>query len=89
MFKINQTVFDSENKEYVKITNGFEKANGLIEPNEGIALRVLGFREGKPIIAFTYRKVNPKFLSACEGKVAIDTVFNLQTYDHYDFVGRV
>jgi hypothetical protein len=88
MFKINQTVYDSENKEYVKITNGIQHSGDFI-PTEGIALRVLGFREGKPIIAFTYRKVNPMFLSSCHGDAPIDTLFDSKDCEHFDFIGRV
>lgn len=59
--KINELVFDAENKEFVKITNGIPVIEGKpeITPTEGIALRIINFHAGNPVYGWTYRKVNP------------------------------
>jgi hypothetical protein len=97
MFAINQTVYDSENKEFVKITNGTAGLDGSnFVPTEGIALRVIDLlKSGKPQIAFTYRKVDPTKLSALTHASDSDhfqTIFEGKLNDkdaHYQFIGRV
>ena len=92
---MNQIVFDSENKEFVKISNGIPIIEGKPEivPTEAMALRVIDILpSGKPQIAFTYRKVNPKYLSQCCFKTDIEhfaKVFEGKDDGHFQFIGRV
>lgn len=63
--KINEIVYDAENKEFVKISNGIPVVEGKPEivPTEAIALRIINFHRGQPVFRFTYRKVNPTRLA--------------------------
>ena len=92
MFKINQVCYDSENKEFVKITNGIPVIEGKpeITPTEAIALRVISLNKGKPVIAFTYRKVNPAHLKPYGNDDGTFEAFT-QTEKpvHFEFMGRV
>jgi hypothetical protein len=99
--KANQIVWDSENKEYVVITNGIPitenfKETGRITPTEAIALRVIGLDDkegGKPVLAFTYRKVNAEKLSVLDNPDAAkwikDYIIGKPINKHYRFAGRV
>lgn len=66
-FKINEVVLHLPNKEFVQITNGTD-AGGVFAPTEAMALRVIGFEAGKPIIAYTYIAVRPEQLGPCHSK---------------------
>ncbi len=89
--KINQVAFDSENKEFVLISNGIEIGQSFI-PTEAIAMRIVGWNEfAQPIIGFTYRKVNCEKLSSCKHTKETffgDTMEN-QHPIHYKNIGRV
>ncbi len=97
IFRINQTVFDSEAKEYVIISNGYpvdEETHyftGAIIPTEAIAYRLIELKpNGKPVIAFTYRKVKAENLSTG----ASEACFANANHDHcasnhYEFIGRI
>ena len=94
--KINQIVFDCQNKEYVKISNGIHIAEGKPEiiPTEAIALRIIDvLKSGKPQIAYVYRSVKADKLSPLTHTTDTDhfnTVFSgLTTAEHFQFVGRV
>jgi hypothetical protein len=101
--KINQIVYDRENKEYVMISNGIpnldeagkEKVND-IKPTEAIALRVciLGEVDNKPRIAFTYRQVKADFLEELPNEQPAKVWFNgymnsNPTNKHFNFLGRI
>lgn len=97
-FKINEIVFDAENKEYVKISNGIpvEENDALginereVTPTEAIALRVVGINKGVPSIAYTYRKVNPEKLSKTSHQPTyFDTIMAYGNPKRFVFVGRV
>lgn len=95
--KINEIVWDRENKEYVKISNGIPVVEGKPEimPTEAIALRIIGFceRENKPCIAFTYRKVKSEFLSPIEHPLRNDWMMKFlqakTVNKHFTYEGRV
>lgn len=93
-FKIGQVVFDMENKEHVKLTNGTD-AGGVFVPSEAIAIRFISFdQDSKPVLAYTYRKVNPAYLSANvkrhEGTDDIDVLLMGETVNPcFNFIGRV
>jgi hypothetical protein len=99
MFKINEIVFDSANKEFVKLTNGKAELDGSnFVPTEGIALRVIDIlKSGKPQIAFTYRSVDPSKLSALTKPSDADhfkRVMNSENFlgkkdEHFQYIGRV
>ena len=91
--KINQVVFDSENKEFVKISNGIEKDGKLI-PTEAIALRIIDVMStGRLEVAFTYRKVDASRLCPLtrgESATLFDAV--MERHDggkHFHYIGRV
>lgn len=87
--KINDICFDSENKEHVRISNGIEK-DGVLVPTEAIAIRFIGMDNGKPILAFTYRKVDAtklSFPSPDNGSWA--ALFETAKSIHFSFIGRV
>ncbi len=88
MFKINQVCYDSENKEYVKISKGIEK-DGVLTPTEVIALRVVAGSNATQnfLIAFTYRKVNPRSLSVCDGDT--QNMFDVPEKGEFKYIGRV
>lgn len=89
MFKINQIVFDSENKEYVKLSNGTD-AGGKFVPTEAVAVRIIGFNEeNKPIVAFTYRKVNPEKLTTTFSETNLFEMIRLEKPIHFEYIGRV
>jgi hypothetical protein len=89
--KINEIVYDTENKEYVKLSNGTDQ-DGIFVPTEAIALR-LGFSDGKPRIAFTYRHVKASFLHKLESPEAVswfDSYLQSPMINkHFNFLGRV
>ena len=87
-FKINQFVFDSQNKEFVKITNGIE-LNGNLVPTEGLAIRVVSLNNGKPVLGFTYRKINSEFLSDAKDGGQFETILKENKPLHYEFIGRI
>lgn len=87
-FKINQFVFDSQNKEFVKITNGHE-LNGIFTPTEGLAIRVVSLNKGKPVLGLTYRKINSEFLSDAKDGGQFDAIINSNKPLHYEFIGRI
>lgn len=99
MFAINQTVFDTANKEFVKLTNGTD-ANGVFVPTEAIALRVIDIlKNGKVQIAFTYRKVDVSKLTTLTPATGFTTDSDVDHFEtllsgneeneHYQFIGRV
>jgi hypothetical protein len=96
-FKINQVCFDSENKEFVKITNGIpvEENDSLgingreVVPTEALALRVISLNQGKPVLGYTYRKVNPAKLSIAEDGGQLEAILTTEKPKHYEFMGRV
>lgn len=96
--KINEIVWDRENKEYVKISNGIPVVEGKpeITPTEAVALRIIGFSQGgeqKPCISFTYRKVKAEYLLSLNGPLADDWMIKIlesKTINkHFNFLGRV
>lgn len=87
MFKINQVVYDSEAKEFVKLTNGTD-AGGVFTPTEAIALRLISMNKGKPQIAFTYRQVKPEFLKETTYQGYFDT-FMVNNNPGFEWIGRV
>lgn len=93
MFKINQFCFDSQNKEFVKITNGIPVNEGChecgITPTEGLALRIVSLDNGVPVIAYTYRKVDPTFLSDAKDGGQFEAILSTEKPKHYTFIGRV
>ena len=77
-FEMGMTCYDKQAKEFVHITNGlcildhsspeaFKTAHTsgcIYAPSEAVALRVIGnTKNGDPIIAFTYRGVDPQHLT--------------------------
>ena len=92
---MNQIVFDSENKEFVKISNGIPIVEGKpeIKPTEAIALRVIDIlKSGRVQIAFTYRKVDASKLSLLTHEHDADHIAKILESgeaDHYQFIGRV
>lgn len=88
-FKINQIVFDEYAKDYVRISNGIShKDDGSdFVPTEAIALRVVAFDNGKPVVAYTYRKVDPKHLR--ETVVSTEPFANLPEKLNKHYIGRI
>jgi hypothetical protein len=89
--KLNQFVFDSENKEFVIITNGTEDADKNLIPTEATALRYLGLNNGLPVLAFTYRKVTASSLSPtkCSNHITPILEGNIGKNSTHEFIGRV
>lgn len=99
MFKINQVVFDTENKEFVKITNlrpalkadEFGEQGEMI-PFEGVALRItqINKKTKKPIICFTYRKITAnKLRETADSWSCFDDIINSDKPEHFEFLGRI
>lgn len=96
-FKINQFVYDSENKEFLKITNGIpiQENDSLgisgreVIPTEGIALRVVSVIDGLPSIGFTYRKINPAAIHAAVDNGLFDEIMEISKPIHFNYIGRV
>ena len=93
VWQINETAYDTEAKELVKISNGtpickfFQKG---VSPTEAVAIRFLTLNQGKPQLAFTYRKVDPKKLRKTTHTLdMLDTLGENPYTQHYDFLGRV
>jgi hypothetical protein len=86
--KINSFAFDSQNKEFVKVTNGIEVGTSFI-PTEAIAIRVVSINIGKPVLGFTYRRVNAEFLSEVKDGGQFETILNTERPKHYQFIGRI
>lgn len=87
-FKMNQICFDSQNKEIVKLTNGIELNKEFI-PTEALAIRVVSLNAGKPVLGFTYRKINSEFLSDAKDGGQFETILNQNKPLHYEFIGRI
>lgn len=87
-FKINQICFDSENKEFVRITNGVE-VSGEFVPTEALAIRFVCLNEGKPTLAFTYRQVKSSFLSETTHNSFEALLDSPKKPQYYSFIGRV
>lgn len=87
--KINDVVFDSENKEFVKISNGIEK-DGKFVPTEAIAMRVIGLSQNKPVIGYTYRQVKEDKLSTINrDNGEFEAFMTLNKPVHFEFIGRL
>lgn len=86
--KINDWTYDSENKEYVRISNGYEAGNVFI-PTEAVALRIVGMDNGLPVIAYTYRKVKANCLSTTNGGEQFSAISQTHNPVHWKFIGRV
>lgn len=98
-FPLGSWAFDSEAKEYVKISNLVcpvclargkndpdHECGEHWEPCEAVALRVVSFDVNGPKIAYTYRGVKAKFLSPLKNH---DDLNHLLKGDNKFFVGRV
>jgi len=85
--RTGDVAWDNQAKEYVLITNGkcilahdtpesyaaAHKGGGCqYVPHEGIALRVVGVHNGKPVVAWTYRGVDHAHLSKPTGDMTAD-----------------
>lgn len=91
-FEINDVVFDSQNKETVKITNGIRIGAELV-PTEALAVRVVSIGpDTKPTLGLTYRKVNAEFLSETgQSNDFFKLLFSTEKSHalHFDFIGRI
>ncbi len=87
-FKINQVCFDSENKEFVKITNGIMPHGDFI-PTEAIAIRIVSLDNTKPVIGFTYRKVDHEKLSEGKDGGFFASILDTEKPVGYKFIGRI
>lgn len=89
-FKINQLCFDSQNKEFVKITNGItcDETGGEFAPTEALALRIVSINKGKLVLAYTYRKVNPEFLTEAQDGGQFEAVLYSST-SNFESIGRI
>ena len=84
-FKLNQTVFSRKLKDHVQITNGVSSEDDFSDfvPTEGICLRVVGFNEGSPVIAYTYVHVDVSDISESNYKLELPPI------DSKNYIGRV
>lgn len=99
--RTNEIVFDLVAKEFVIVSNGIpvKDKDGYetldLIPTEGMALRVAGLtKEGKPIIAFTYRKLDSEKLSKLETPSSCQWILDFVRMEvgdskHYRYIGRV
>ncbi len=112
-FKQGQVLFDEHAKEFVRVSNGkcvlnhesperYKEAHGtgdcIYAPSEAIALRVI-IQDGKPLIAWTYRAVDPCSLSPVEPRVAqqiaeqfsfaLNSATDRRTKASKTFIGRI
>lgn len=89
-FKINQICYDSEAKEYVKLSNGTDgMGQGPFVPTEAIALRVVCVDKGIPQVAYTYRAVNPARLTVANNQALTGSTFDSVLSGCKHFVGRI
>lgn len=89
-FKINQLCFDSQNKEFVKISNGVTSPDteGKFTPTEALALRIVSINKGKLVVAYTYRKVNPEFLTEAKDGGHFDSIL-FSSNNSFESIGRI
>jgi hypothetical protein len=102
-WNMNEVAYDTQAKEFVKITNmvcrlcqqgdrahqikGVECAT---EPFEAVAIRLITFNQGKATLGFTYRAVDAKLLQKTTHKLAeLDVMTENPIGQFYTFIGRV